>query len=498
MKRVKYLFIIGTIFISSCKKSIFLEEKPADRFVIGNFYNSSSDAVSAVDAVYNKLYGIYDRNMILLGDLSTDNERDGIGMPNSNLQDLEYLRFTPENTFIQSMWAQNYSGISRANAAINNISKMSLIDDSLRSRLIAEASFLRALFYFNLVRFYGDVPLILGLQSVQDAYIRQSPKEEVYKQIIKDLEFAEDNLPLRYNNKDLGRVTKGAAIILLGKVYLTKHDFQKCVNTLSEVIEREGKYGYGLFDNFGDNFKLATQNGKETIFAVHYSVPPGHQNIKMRAEMPKYSIPGGRVPGISGNSWEADIPTMDLYSRYIDGDTRKDVTFKTEYVSPENSKTIKSSIPMFGKYFEETITNNGHCTINTPIIRYSDALLMYAEALNEIGKVSKAIPLLNRVRERAFHDPDHDYHGLTQSELRNEIYIERRLEFAGEGKRWFNLVRTGRFYETMKEHGKLEAQLTDESLKDAISSNVKKYQTLYPVPQRELDVNSKLTQNPGY
>ncbi|MEO5650095.1 MAG: RagB/SusD family nutrient uptake outer membrane protein [Ginsengibacter sp.] len=497
MKKLLYL-LITICLVTSCNKSNFLKESPSGTFVESNFYGQggASEAQAAVDAIYNGLYSIYDRSMLLLNDLPTDDEKNGIGMGNQFLQDLEYLKYSSQNSIIQGMWADNYSAIGRANNAIKNIGVMS-IDTALKSRLIGEASFLRALFYFNLVRYYGDVPLILSLKTVQDAYIPRVPKEQVYAQIIKDLQFAEDNLPISYNNKNIGRATSGAAIILLGKVYLTRHDFQKSADELAKVVENEGKYGYSLFNDFGDNWKLATENGKEMVFSVQYSSPPGHTNIKMRAAAARYSVSGGNVPGIIG-AFESDIPTMDLYSNYIDQDTRKNVTFKLEYLSPKNGKIYKSSIPLFGKFWQEGLASTPDCSINTPVFRYADALLMYAEALNEIDKTSKATDILNRIRERAFHDTQHNYFGLTQSEFRDKVYFERRLEFAFEGMRWFDLVRTNRLLDIMKAHGTLEAQMAGTSIKSSITTNAKEYQSLYPIPQVEIDLNKLLTQNPGY
>ncbi len=268
-----YLFIAFLFFMVACKKSDFLKENPEDRFVTGNFFSGEKDAQAAVDAVYNRLYSIYQRNMILLNDLPTDDEKNGIGMPNQFLIDLEFIRYTPENTFIRDMWSLNYSGIQRANSAINNIGTITM-DENVKKRLIGEASFLRALYYFNLVRFYGDVPLILKLTSLQDALILRSPKEEVYKQIISDLQVAETNLPKTYPAANIGRATSGAAKILLGKVYLTKGEFQKSADKLEEVLQNEVSYGYGLNTDFKDNWRIATENGKEMVFSVQFMQAP--------------------------------------------------------------------------------------------------------------------------------------------------------------------------------------------------------------------------------
>ena len=487
------LVVVNGLF-HSCTS--FLEEDPVDRYVVGNFYSGPTDAESAVSAIYQELYNLYQREICLMNELPADDEKNGLGMPNQFLQDLEYLRHTSENQFVRETWQNNYAGISRANTAINNIPDITM-DETKKNRLIGEAKFLRALYYFNLVRFYGDVPLLLNLERIEDAYGARTPTEEVYQQIIDDLTFAENNLPVSYPSSDIGRATKGAAKILLGKVYLTKHEYQNCVSKLSEVVEYELDYGYGLHDHFGDNWEKDTENGKEMVISIEYMDPPGRGNGQMAMDGPKYSISGGFAPLGLSNCNEADIPTMDLYTQFLDADERKDETFRTNFISLKDGSIHICSIPVFVKYWEEneSVTTNSDCNIH--IIRYADALLMYAEALNEVGQTDKALDNLNRVRERAFNSPDYNYSGLSQAEFRTAVWKERRLEFAMEGHRWFDLVRTGRFIQRMKDHSALEAQLA-ESIKSDIANNIKDYMILMPIPQREIDLNPALIQNPGY
>lgn len=481
-------------FFQSC--SSFLEENPVDRYVVGNFYSGETDAKAAVAAVYQDLYAIYNRRMFLLNALPADDEKNGLGMPNQYLQNLEYLRHTSENQFVREMWQYNYVGIARANTAIINIPNINM-EASMQARLIGEAKFLRALYYFNLVRFFGDVPLVLQLESVEDAMIPRTPLDQVYAQIIQDLSDAESSLPEEYSSVDIGRASKGAAKILLGKVYLTMHEYQKCADKLAEVVNNESTYGYGLNEDFADNWRKDTEDGLEMVFTIEYMDPPGTGNSEMTLIAPKYSMVGGfAVLGIN-NGNEADIPTMDLYTQYSDDDERKAVTLRTDFVSLKDGSVHTSSIPLFVKYWEEGETITGNSDNNIHILRYADALLMYAEALNELGRTNDAYAPLNRVRERAFNSASHDFSGLSQSEFRDAVLQERRLELAFEGHRWFDLVRTGRFVQRMKDHSILEAQLA-ESNKVEIGQNVKDYMILMPIPQREIDLNPELVQNPGY
>lgn len=496
-KRIFLILLLSVVISLSNSCSSFLEENPIDRYVVGNFYSSQKDAEASVASVYATLYEIYERRIFLLNELPADDEKNGLGMPNQYLQDLEYLRHTSENQFAREMWQQSYVGIARANTAIENIPNITM-DETIKNRLIGEAKFLRALYYFNLVRYYGDVPLVLKLGSAEESKIPRTPTENVYKQIIDDLTFAENNLPIFYSSSDIGRATQGAAKILLGKVYLTMHNYSECVSKLGEVIEHETSYGYGLHERYHANWEKDTENGQEMVFAIEFMDPPGHSNSAMVLQGPKYSLPGGFASiGLLSECNEADIPTIDLYSKFLDDDERKAATFRNVFVSLTDGSLHPTSIPLFVKYWEEGERTPGRSDCNMHIIRYADALLMYAEALNEVGQTNEALKHLNRVRERAFNSTNHNYSGLTQNSLREAVWEERRLELAMEGHRWFDLVRTGRFVQRMKEHAIFEASVAEKN-KVEIGQNVKDYMILMPIPQREIDLNPNLVQNTGY
>ena len=473
--------------------SSFLEERPQDRLTTTNFYTNEADAQAAVDAIYQELYGIYQRQIFLVCDLPTDTHKNGLGMPNPYLQNLEYLRHDASNTFIRDTWKNNYEGIARANTAITHINSID-INEANKARLVGEAKFLRALYYFNLVRFFGDVPLVLSSDNVKDALGPRIAKEQVFQQIISDLRDAADVLPITYDATNAGRATKGAAQILLGKVYLTKGDYQEAKTVLEYVITNETAYSYGLFENYGDNWNPGTETGKEAVFYIEFKPSPLTSNSEMTMIGPKYSA--SEYIGVA-NSYEADIPTRELYDAFDDNDTRKAVTFRTEYVNPENGHPVTSSIPLFAKYWQEGLKNPAQCEINIHIIRYSDAILSYAEALNNLGETAGALKQLNRVRERAYGNTSGNYSATNQSELKKLILRERWLEFPLEGHRWFDLVRNGVFVERMKEHAAYEAAHA-ESNKTELAANIRDYMVLMPIPQYELDLNKELTQNPGW
>jgi len=493
MKNKLKIFLIILVFISSCD---FLEESPTDRLVTTNFYSNAKDAQAAVDATYQQLNSIYNRLMYMLGELPTDNLKNGLGMPNPFLQNLEFLRIDSENTFVKDMWVNNYAGISRANSAIENIPNITM-DNTLKNRFIGEARFLRALYYFNLVRYFGDVPLITKLETINDAMGPRVSKEEIYGLIIDDLTFAESNLPNRtqYSSKDEGRATNGAAKILLGKVYLTKGDFGKAKDKLAEVVENEATYGYGLHANYEDNWNTAKESGIEAVFYLEYKKAPFPSNGEMGLAGPKYSIPGGNI-GMTGSN-EADIPTRELYDAFNPNDTRRAKNLKFDFLNPVSGKILTSSIPLSGKYWLDGVKSASDCDVNMHVIRYADAILMYAEALNEVGEGDKALAQLNRIMQRAFGNSSGNYSPMSKEAFRSVVLHERRLEFFHEGHRWFDLVRTNTFIQRMKDHSAYEASVA-EANKTEIAANIKDAYTLYPIPQREIDLNEALTQNPGY
>jgi hypothetical protein len=487
--------IVAALSGSGCAS--FLEETPADRLVVDNFYSSRKDAEAAVNAAYQQLGSLYNRLMYNVAELPTDVMKNGLGMPNTYLQDLEYLRFNASNTFIADMWSNSYAGIMKANAAINNIPRITM-DVDVQERLIAEAKFLRALYYFNLVRFFGDVPLVTKLESISDATGPRIPAEQVYEQIIGDLSDAESVLPVRseYASTDEGRATKGAAKILLGKVYVTKGDFSAAKSKLAEVVENETAYGYGLHADYGANWKPETEAGVEAVFYVEFKKPPLPTNGEMGMAGPKYSVPGGSI-GVSGSN-EADIPTQELWDAFDPNDSRRGVNLRKKFTNMDSNAEVESSIPLFGKYWIDGIVAANQCDINMHILRYADALLLYAEALNENNESDKAHAVLNRVRERAFGNTSGNFSGLSKEAFSAKILDERRLEFPIEGHRWFDLARTGTFIQRMKDHSAYEASVA-ESNKTQLAQNIKDYMILMPIPQREIDLRpGELWQNSGW
>jgi hypothetical protein len=349
----------------------------------------------------------------------------------------------------------------------------------LKTRYEAEAKFLRGYFYFNLVRLFGDVQLVTTeFSDPNEGHgIQRTSASKVYEQIISDLSFAEANLPETIGAAEAGRASRWAAKALLGKVYLTQKNYASAATKLNEVIA-SGQFNVTA-NTYAAVFSPSTSfaANKDVILAVQYK----SGNIGQGSNIWNSSIPWG--VGLSNTVWGVASgtgdgyfrPTLELEQSYEAGDLRKAASMATSYQN--GSTTVQERYPV--KYRQNGIVF-GDADVDYPILRYADVLLMYAEALTEQNQAAVAIPFINQVRARAGLAARPTT--LTQDETRLLIEKERRSEFAFEGHRWFDLVRTGRYLPVMTSKGYA----------------TKEFHKLFPIPQRETDLNSSLGQNLGY
>lgn len=468
--------VSGLLLLSLSACSGLLEEVPQDTLVSSIFFRTQSDALAGMNAVYGRLNkNMYNRIFALYTDEFTDDMTAGIGVNNAFIRAIDNFAHTPVNDRIDLAWQEHYDGVNRANEVI---AKVPLIDmnTQLRDRIVGEAKFVRALLYFNLVRLFGQVPLVLApTSSTEGLNVEQASVDAIYNQIIKDLTEAEAILPLSYTGSDVGRAPKGAASGLLAKVYLTRQQWALAAQKCKEIIDSNV---YSLWDDYAKVFQVGTENQREALFSVQFASGLSNGNSMMVLAMPR-----GKVPGLTGN--EADVPTDDLVNAYEKGDRRKDVTIRNTLVVGGTTYTFTNC---FFKYYDPaTFSNSGDSGVNYPVLRYSDILLMYAEALNEqTGPSAAAYALINQVRQRARNGVSGvlpDLSGLTQETLRSAILKERRIELAFEGQRWFDLIRSGTMVAVMRASGKTAVQ---------------PFHVLLPIPQREIDTNKNLKQNSGY
>jgi hypothetical protein len=308
--------------------------------------------------------------------------------------------------------------------------------------------------------------------------VEKASETEVYAQIISDLTDAE-NLPApgAYGAGDIGRATGGAARSLLAKVYLTRKDWAKAAAKSKEVID---SHWYGLFENFADVFNVAKKNGIEHIFSAQFQGNSGYQGNSLASR----SAPN-EVPGINGDYADALHKQGGLYESFADGDARKAVTFVTQMQSPADGK-LYTFEPHFHKYYDPAVVGNqGESSKNLPIIRYAEILLIYAEALNELhGPTAEAYQAIDAVRQRSGVARLQDVApALSADNFRDSVFQERRKEFVYEYQRWFDLVRRGPDYYV-------------RVLKAAGKTLAAPRHIRFPTPQRELNLNPRLKQDP--
>lgn len=510
-KTFHQLFIVSFILVfSSCIK---LKEDPKSFLTSDQFYKTADDAIAAVNAIYYSLnndkpegqHQMYGSLLNTAMDMASDDLTSGPGTPNPNVRSLAILTHSSTNIRVEQMWQQHFIALNKANAALQRIPGME-INEELKNRLLGEALFLRALFYFNLVRLYGDVPLLLKDQttlSIDELQVPRTPANEVYAQIIDDLTSSAEHFRIG-GSGEVGRATEGAAKSLLAKVYLTTRQWEKAVLASEEVIN--GAYGYDLVDDYSHVFLPAYKNNKEHIFSAQFK---GFAQSQGHASTRRAIFSG--IPGLVGSYGDqvqfytnGSDKFFSVYKLFTPKDKRKKVTFVTSFKSPANGNLYGQlndpaisgdSIPFFNKYWDPgAISATNESSANTSILRFAEILLIHAEAENEWhGPTSKAYTSYNRVRHRAGLDPLSD---LTKDQFRDSLYLDRRLELVYEFQRWFDLIRqTGSEVTGIGPEGKGTLVL---NLKKAGKTNAAPRHYLYPIPYLEIQRNPNLTQNPGW
>jgi hypothetical protein len=488
------------ITLASCKK--WLDYNPHEDFKITelDYLRSESDYRTMAVSVYTPMQWL--SHQVVVGDVATDDANSGGENASDWLafQQIDDYTTTPVNDVFTEIWKSAYEGINRANY-MHQYKDKNLAGQAItfagKDALYGEVYFLRAYYYFQLVRCFGDVPLFVDRRlSLSDSRtLQRAPKAEVYAQIEKDLNAAINALPATQVEK--GRITKYAAMALLGKVLLYENKFDAAATTLESVITSNR---YSLVQDFGSIFLATGENGPESVFEIQYSNTSPYYNWggttrgqgNMAVQMCGIRGLNGSAAMPYSNGWSFNLPTQALASAYAAGDKRKDVTIL-------NIEAYKTANPSFGitytvapykntgnynqKYHPRKGETSGQIELNYlnnfRTIRYAEVLLMAAEAFNRSATPNdtKAQGYLNLVRQRAFGDLLHNVTS-TGATLKQAIWDERRLELAMEGDRFFDLVRTG--------------QAATKISHFTVGKN-----EVFPIPQQEVEI-SGIKQNPGY
>lgn len=475
------ILLACTATIVSCEDDLNVE--PSTAINEFDFLNNPENALKLVDGVYNKQldYNMYSFSWIGITSITSDDADKGSSATDTGADKhkMDNLTFVSSDPSFSDIWKGRYDGIYRANNAIFYLEQLT-IDEQLKQRYLGEVKFLRALFYFDLVRCFGGVPLVTQKIDINDSELikeivfTRKTKEETYQLIENDLLEAIQLLPLKsqYAARDLGRATKGAAQALLAKAYLYQNKWQQSYDMAGEVITSTQ---YQLLDNYGDVWREVGENKSESIYEVQATLTKGLVDYT--------NVQGPR--GTPDMGWGFNTPSQNLANSFEAGDPRKTESIlfvpstlwdgfqaPTTWANPRyNYKAYQSQIA------EPWNGDKGQTAKNFRILKYSDILLIRAEAAMNLGFSSEAMERINELRRRV-NMPE--YEAITM----DQILKERRWEMAMEHDRWFDLVRTGKAQSAMLADGKTFMPGVHE---------------VFPIPLDQIIASDfNLTQNPGY
>jgi hypothetical protein len=522
-KFASIFFCVSFLSFSSCKKS-FLDVPPQGQESPTLDPNIALDEVTAA---YNGLittdptgasafngFDVHGLFFITVTNIMSDDaDKGSYAGDQGPANDIDNFTLTSDNTYVAGLWSGYYAAISRTNNALNSLAQAALDSNTVRIRS-GEMRFLRAYFYFNLVRMFGDVPLVLkvptGPKDTDSSFYYRSPVSDVYnKGIIPDLQYAVTNLPLKTQQTDVGRATKGGAETLLAKVYLYLKNWQMADSLTQDVIN-SGQYQ--LVPDYSTIWRQVGDNNAESIFEVEtgiygsadYGVPEycefqgPRQDNGMGTPTTPWNNPEAWNPFNDGG-FGFDTPTPNLVNSYEPGDLRKAATIINLPASgPPDTLYDGFVVPtMIGiqeyynykawhsemkNYPEAFFGDRSRKQKNIHLLRYAEVLLINAEAANELNNSGTAIADLNQVRSRAGLGPTS---AASQTDLRTAIWNERRVELAMEHDRFWDLVRQGRAAQVMQASGK--------------TNFVAGKNELLPIPSAEIAISAgKLTQNLGF
>lgn len=486
----KYTTIIfstltGILLLGSCAKD-FLDVEPEGQITPEGYYSTPERAKELVNSIYNNMlqWDEHTFSWIGISSIASDDADKGssAGDTGADKDKLDNFTYGATDISMNEIWVANYRGITRANLAVEVLPGIA-IDASLKSRLIGEARFLRAYYYWNLVRTYGGVPLINSVidptndAEVNQAMIRASV-DQIYDQIIEDLLYGSDSLWSRseYPSSEMGRATSGAAMGLLSKVYLYQKNWQACFNMAQNVIN-SGEYA--LVSDYSTIWREVGENSSESLFEVQAVGGPIALGVQ------QYSL----VQGVRGQfGWGFNTPSESLNNAYEELDTIRrnatmiypgEVMWDGTVIIP-NPPNPRYNQKAYISQTEETFNGNDEQTNkDIRILRYAEVLLIHAEAANELGNTSVALESLNQVRQRVLLPP---VTVTDQDQLRQIIWHERRVELGMEHDRFFDLIRQGRGATVLGPLGFVAGK-----------------NEVFPVPQSQIDLsNGLLKQNPGY
>lgn len=476
--RYKLIFTLAFFYLLAVSCESDLDILPQESQAELDFLNNPNNAVQLVNGVYNKNLDYNTNSFSWIGITSiTSDDADKGSTPGDTGADkdkLDALTFNSSGLSFLDVWEARYQGIGRANKALFYLEQLS-IDVALKNRLIGEVKFMRALWYFDLVRCFGGVPIVVSqidlndTETVNNVVFTRKTKEEVYSQIEFDLVDAISKLPVQYQSVDVGRATKGAAKSLLAKSCLYQEKWQQAFDLCGEVIST-GQYA--LLTNYADVWREVGENKSESIFEIQATFDNGLK-VYSYVQEPR---------GTPDLGWGFNTPSLSLTNAYEPGDVRKSATIMfipstlwDGFVAPNTLNNPRYNYKAYqSKTLEPWNGNRDDTAKNLRVLKYSDILLIRAESAFRLVNTGEALAQINTIRRRA---------GLADATTvtLESIWKERRLEMAMEHDRWFDLVRTGQAQAAMAANGKIFI--------------VGKHE-VFPIPQQQITASGgKLTQN---
>jgi len=498
MKKIYILLSVLVFGLVACEDE--LNQVPISEISADGFFQNEKGFEQAINGTYEAL-STYPERQFHLSDVRSDNIY-GVGsMGVRSHEPVNNFAFTlATNEYMEEAWQNNYKGILRANTVLDNLSASAVPDDAKRNQFEGEAKFLRALFYFDLVRYFGPVPLIDKLVSPTEALsIPRTPVSEIYDLIVQDLQDAIGLLPASYPAGQIGHATSYAAKGILARVYLTRsgpklhpdgpclatNEYSQALSLLNEIIAGP----FDMLDDYAMTFDLTNENNSDIVFDIQFA--SGGQGV------------GASYPGelAGSNFWKAagypyaigletkDV-SYDLINSYGENDSRLDFNVQISYIDPTNGQTVED--PVCTKFSRTDPSTWGadrfDFGINFPVLRFTDVLLMKAECILQgaNGTQTEVDQIVSDVRARG---------GLpaVSNVTLDDLLEERRKEFLGEGLRWHDLVRTGKVLDVMN------AWIPVEDVEGQMRQSIDYKHIIYAIPQSEMDVKKGLyTQNEGY
>lgn len=497
---IRVAIVLGILFlVTACKK--FITKEIVGDYPETEFYKTQAQAVLAINAAYQPLAFTNNNNnrLWVFGDIASDDAvKGGIAGDQSDIDLIDQFNITPINGNLEASWSLLYEGITRSNIVISKVPAINM-DAGLKSRILAEAKFLRAWYYFTLINIFGDVPVILDPKNAADLQIAQSTVAEIFTAVIEpDLVAAATGLPDKYTGADVGRITSGAATALLTKAYLFQGKWNNAATTAEKII---GSNKYSLNQLYSRNFNAGFKNNAnpESIFEIQHLSTQDPQTGNQLNQYFAPQVDGGYFFNAPTQSFveEFEKTTAGTYDPRLDYTIGRDSMpwyngeiFLKDWSQATGYLTKKHQQPLT----EVSKALKGDGSINYLAIRYADVLLWYAEALNELNRTSEALAPLNAVRNRARNSyqydntldgypdipinllPDVTY--TNQADVRTAIQHERRVELGFEFHRFFDLIRWGETY--------AKTALND---RPNFKYNSNKH---FPIPQSERDRNKAL------